>query len=150
MDTSDKWFRLDNHERPIWGSKEHEFKSHRPDLLTPLIARCLDSVGLGEAERRSIACCIASGVHDDEAQSIAFWRAWLAHGSAVPPTRPTVGTRPRIVASIATASQIRRDVVALEPCRSHRVTRQPRQTRTQTYDKKAVLRLAAGITMNWR
>jgi hypothetical protein len=55
-------------------------KSHRPDLLTPLVdlAVWIQS-DFGEAERRSIACGIASGVHDVEAQSIAFWHAWLAH-----------------------------------------------------------------------
>jgi hypothetical protein len=47
-------------------------KSHRSDLLTPLIdlAVWIQS-DFGEAERRSIACGMASGVHDDEAQSIA-------------------------------------------------------------------------------
>jgi hypothetical protein len=31
MDTSDKWFRLDNRGGPIWGSRGREFKSRQPD-----------------------------------------------------------------------------------------------------------------------
>ena len=31
MDTNDKWFRRDNHEHPIWGSRGREFKSRQPD-----------------------------------------------------------------------------------------------------------------------
>jgi hypothetical protein len=32
MDTSDKWFRLDNRGDPIWGSRGREFKSRQPDI----------------------------------------------------------------------------------------------------------------------
>lgn len=54
-------------------------KSHRPDLFTPLVdlAVWIQS-DFGEAERRSIASGIASGVPDDEAHSIAFWHPRLA------------------------------------------------------------------------
>jgi hypothetical protein len=31
MDTSDKWFTLDNRGGPIWGSRGREFKSRQPD-----------------------------------------------------------------------------------------------------------------------
>jgi hypothetical protein len=31
MDTSDKWFPLDNIEGPIWGLRGREFKSRQPD-----------------------------------------------------------------------------------------------------------------------
>jgi hypothetical protein len=62
------------------GQKSHEFKissarrTHSSDR-----PRCLDfQSDFGEVGRRSIGCGIASGVHDDEAQSIAFWHAWLA------------------------------------------------------------------------
>jgi hypothetical protein len=33
MDTSDKWFTLDNRGDPIWGSRGREFKSRQPDLV---------------------------------------------------------------------------------------------------------------------
>jgi hypothetical protein len=35
MDTSDKWFTLDNHGSPIWGSRGREFKSRQPDSESP-------------------------------------------------------------------------------------------------------------------
>jgi hypothetical protein len=74
------------------GQESHEFKSHRPDLLTPLIDLGVwIQSDLGEAERGSIACGIASGVHDDEAQSIAFLARLTSPASAVPSTRRTVG-----------------------------------------------------------
>jgi hypothetical protein len=31
MDSSDKWFTLDNRGDPIWGSRGREFKSRQPD-----------------------------------------------------------------------------------------------------------------------
>jgi len=36
---SDKWFTLDNGERPIWRSRGREFKSRRPDGVFGLV-RC--------------------------------------------------------------------------------------------------------------
>jgi hypothetical protein len=36
MDTSDKWFTLDNRDRPIWGSRGREFKSRQPDGVCPI------------------------------------------------------------------------------------------------------------------
>jgi hypothetical protein len=36
MDTSDKWFRLDNRGGPIWGSRGREFKSRQPDKYLTL------------------------------------------------------------------------------------------------------------------
>ena len=35
MDTSDKWFTLDNRGGPIWGSRGREFKSRQPDHESP-------------------------------------------------------------------------------------------------------------------
>jgi hypothetical protein len=35
MDTSDRWFRLDNRGGPIWGSRGREFKSRQPDSVSP-------------------------------------------------------------------------------------------------------------------
>jgi hypothetical protein len=37
MDTSDKWFTLDNQESPIWGSRGREFKSRQPDRAKFLV-----------------------------------------------------------------------------------------------------------------
>jgi hypothetical protein len=36
MDTSDKWFTLDHHGGPIWGSTGREFKSRQPDVYNYL------------------------------------------------------------------------------------------------------------------
>jgi len=36
MDTSDKWFTLDNRGGPIWGSRGREFKSRQPDKYSAL------------------------------------------------------------------------------------------------------------------
>jgi hypothetical protein len=36
MDTSDKWFTLDNRKGPIWGSRGREFKSRQPDTKVAL------------------------------------------------------------------------------------------------------------------
>jgi hypothetical protein len=36
MDTSDKWFTLDNPRGPIWGSRGREFKSRQPDKCSAL------------------------------------------------------------------------------------------------------------------
>jgi hypothetical protein len=56
------------------------------------------------------------------------------------------GRAPGIVAGVATPP-VSSDEIAVAPsCRSHRVTRQLRRPRTRTYGKKAVLRLAAGLS----
>jgi hypothetical protein len=39
MDTSDKWFTLDNRGGPIWGSRGREFKSRQPDRESPSESR---------------------------------------------------------------------------------------------------------------
>jgi|SRR5215218_6412061 hypothetical protein len=72
------WTSLDTLPMP-GGQRATSSKSHRPDILTPLIDLSVwIQSDFGEGERRSIACGIASGVYDDEAQSIAFWHAWPA------------------------------------------------------------------------
>jgi hypothetical protein len=38
-DTSDKWFTLDTHRGPIWGSRGREFKSRQPDRVKYLLRR---------------------------------------------------------------------------------------------------------------
>jgi hypothetical protein len=40
MDTSDKWFTLDNRIGPIWGSRGREFKSRQPDQVNCLASVC--------------------------------------------------------------------------------------------------------------
>ena len=50
------------------GQRATSSKSYRPDILTRLIDLSVwIQSDFGEGERRSIACGIASGVHDDEA-----------------------------------------------------------------------------------
>jgi hypothetical protein len=50
------------------GQSATSLESHRADILTPLIDLSVwIQSDFGEGERGSIACGIASGVHDDEA-----------------------------------------------------------------------------------
>jgi hypothetical protein len=56
MDSSDKWFTLDNRGGPIWGSRGREFKSRQPDIKVP------SKTGFRSRLRRSNRLNVATGV----------------------------------------------------------------------------------------